>query len=296
MSAEAKTAVERGLKQLAERQLENGSLGGEEIGADAAIAGLAGLAFLLADDRTEGGPYSEKLGRCQKFVLGQARDDGFIGKSSMYGHAIATRFLVEWQRRRPSDELKTRIEKAVALCERCQNGAGGWRYQPVKTDGDTSVTACVLLTLAAAERGKFDVGRDTLANGGKYLLACQNEDGGFSYTTPGQASAPGRSAAVAAALAALHADAEKIDAALGYLQQNFDAVQAGPAWHNAYAFYAFSQAFAERPNLAEKWYALAAPRLIKSQRDDGSWQDQANSGFATATACVVLQLPRWAGK
>ena len=295
MSEGARAAVDRGLKYLAEAQKPNGSLGGDDIGADAAIASLAGMAFLAADARFEGGAYSQALNRCQKLVLGQTRADGFIGqKANMYGHAMATRFLIDVQRRHPSDELKGTIEKAVDLCERCQNDAGGWRYLPSKMDGDTSVTACVLSTLAAADRAKIWVTEGALANGGKYLLSCQNADGGFCYTTPGQPSVPARSAAVAAALQAVHADAEKIESALGYLNGAADGLEMRQDWFSGYTYYAFSQALAEQPKLAQPWYAAASRRLIEAQRGDGSWKDQSDTGFNTATACLVLQMPRWA--
>ena len=40
-----------------------------------------------------------------------------------------------------------------------------------------------------------------------------------------------------------------------------------------------------------KWYSGIRDELVKSQREDGSWHASVSREYATAMACIILQVP-----
>src|SRR5580704_831443 len=132
-------AVEKGLAWLARQQARDGSYGGEGMGKNAAITALAGLAFMQAGNLPGRGKYGDNVSRCLKFILESCQESGLIAadqaQGPMYGHGFATLFLGEIYGMTGDDTVKEKLQKAVALIERCQStqpgNAGGWRYQPV---------------------------------------------------------------------------------------------------------------------------------------------------------------------
>ena len=73
---------------------------------------------------------------------------------NMYGHGFASLFLSEaygMSTRPDADQvIGEKLRKAIALTVKCQNDAGGWRYQPMKSDADLSITICQIMALRAA--------------------------------------------------------------------------------------------------------------------------------------------------
>ena len=82
------------------------------------------------------------------------------------------------------DRVKEKLQKAVRLIERTQNNEGGWRYMPVPYDADISVTICQVMALRAARDAGIKVEKDVIDKSIKYVISCQNPDGGFSYQSP----------------------------------------------------------------------------------------------------------------
>jgi hypothetical protein len=41
----------------------------------------------------------------------------------------------------------------------------------------------------------------------------------------------------------------------------------------------------------KEWYPLVRDELLSRQRVDGSWEDQICYHYATAMACIILQIP-----
>ena len=54
----------------------------------------------------------------------------------------------------PGNEVRTKLQAAVKLIVDSQNPEGGWRYQPVPTDADISVTICQIMALRAEETAR----------------------------------------------------------------------------------------------------------------------------------------------
>src|SRR5207247_1569898 len=100
-----------------------------------------------------------------------------------------------------------------------QNKDGGWRYRPVRSDADISVTVCQIMALRAARNAGIAVPKSTVDLCIKYVKQCQNPDGGFKYQMiQGSPSEWPRSAA---ALVSLYSagvyEGREIDRGLRYL-------------------------------------------------------------------------------
>ncbi|XOV76275.1 MAG: hypothetical protein ACFHWZ_04865 [Phycisphaerales bacterium] len=164
-------AVTNGLEALAQLQRDDGSFGGQRYGSNAAITGLAALAFMADGNMPGRGQYSEQVERALEFLLNNTNETGLIaGDTShgpMYGHGFATLFLGEVygmtaggdnaeQSRRTHDALV----RAVRLIVQTQNEEGGWRYNPTPHDADISVTITQIMALRSAQRRNRGADRD----------------------------------------------------------------------------------------------------------------------------------------
>src|SRR5687767_13553296 len=201
-------AVRRGLSWLAAHQQPDGSFGaGGGAGKHAGITALAGLAFMQAGNLPGRGQYGDNVQKCLDFVLASCQESGLISSDQshgpMYGHGFATLFLGEVYGMTGDEQVKEKLQRAVRLIEQTQNREGGWRYQPVPYDADISVTICQVMALRAARDAGIKVEKEVIDNSIKYVLRCQNPDGGFSYMASqggGGGSGFPRSAAGVAAL------------------------------------------------------------------------------------------------
>src|SRR6186713_1981191 len=178
-------SVRKGLAWLAAHQGRDGSY---TVGGNAKHAGvtaLGGLAFMQAGNLPGRGQYGENVNRCLQFILASCSESGLIASDQshgpMYGHGFATLFLGEVYGMTGDENVKEKLQRAVRLIEKTQNPQGGWRYQPVPYDADISVTICEIMALRAARDAGIKVEKETIDNAIKYVLACRNPDGGFSY-------------------------------------------------------------------------------------------------------------------
>src|SRR3954452_14310431 len=183
-----KRAVDRGLEWLAAHQKPDGSFSGDGMGPHAGITALAGLAFMEAGNLPGRGKYGDNVQKCLDFVLSSCQESGLIANDNshgpMYGHGFATLFVAEVYGMTQDERVKERLQKAVRLIERTQNNEGGWRYMPVPFDADISVTICQVMALRAARDAGVKVDKDVIDKSIKYVIDCQNPDGGFSYQSP----------------------------------------------------------------------------------------------------------------
>ena len=186
----ARRAIDRGLIFLDRKQIKSGrdagSMGRSGYAAGVAVAGLAGLAFMCNGSAPGDGPYGRNVDRCVEFVMANTRDNGYIarvdgsGSDNMYGHGFAMLFLAQAYGMTQRPEIEEKLSKAVALTVKCQNDAGGWRYQPTKSDADLSITICQIMGLRAARDAGINVPDETREACIKYVRKSQNTDGGFS--------------------------------------------------------------------------------------------------------------------
>jgi hypothetical protein len=307
-------AVEKGLAWLAEHQGADGSFGGGGGGKHAGITALAGLAFMEAGNLPGRGKYGENVSRCLKFVLDSCQESGLIASDQsqgpMYGHGFATLFLGEVYGMTGDDNVKEKLQKAVALIERTQStqpgNEGGWRYQPVPFDADISVTICEVMALRAARDAGIKVEKETIDKAIKYVRMCQNPDGGFSYMARmggGGGSGFARSAAgVAALYYAGVFEGDDLQRGLKYLKQftpGHAPTTPGPngqpmdaEGHYYYGnYYAVQAMFLAGGDYWSSWYPAVRDQLIQRQNAAGNWQGDYSEDYATSMALIVLQMP-----
>ena len=111
----------------------------------------------MATGSTPGrGPFGRQVNRCVRYLLENAKDDGYITAQTtgvhgrMYGHGFATLFLAEVYGMTLDVMVREKLAKAVQLIVTSQNDEGGWRYEPTSEDADLSVTICQVMALRAA--------------------------------------------------------------------------------------------------------------------------------------------------
>ncbi len=304
-------AVNKGLAWLADHQAANGSFGGGGMGEHAAITSLAGLAFMEAGNLPNRGKYGENVARALKFVLGSCTESGLIvaddSQSPMYGHGFATLFLGEVYGMTGDDSVKEKLQKAVALIERSQStqpgNDGGWRYQPVPFDADISVTICQVMALRAARDAGIFVDPGVVERAIKYVQACQNPDGGFSYMARmgGGGSGFARSAAgVAALYYAGHFEGNDLDRGLKFLKQftpGHNAVPGNPGAMEMEGnyfygnYYAVQAMFLAGGDYWQNWYPGVREQLLARQAATGNWSGEYSEDYCTSMALIVLQVP-----
>jgi hypothetical protein len=300
MTPSTDRAIKNGLAWLARSQNADGSFGAGTYRGNIAITSVAGLAFMASGSSPGRGPYGTSVDRALAYVMANTSPSGFItvaGSSThgpMYSHGFGTLFLAEAYGMTHRPEIREKLQKAVRLIIDTQNNEGGWRYQPVKSDADLSVTICQINALRAARNAGLYVPKDTVDACLRYVKQSQNPDGGFRYMLTAGASAFPRSAAGIVALqSAGEYDSKEIRDGIAYLRKFTREIRLGSRYsHYFYGHYYAAQAMWIRggEDWAE-WYPAIRDELIRRQAPTGFWADSVGNEYGTAMALVILQIP-----
>jgi Prenyltransferase and squalene oxidase repeat len=317
----AQDAIDAGLEYLAKRQSPNGGFGTGQYADNVALTSLAGLAFMAGGNQPDRGRYGKNVTAAVRNILShESRNPaGFLNNPGrgalhgpMYGHGFAALFLAEAHgmvnHPQLREELRGTLKRSTELIINTQNPQGGWRYQPVKSDADISVTICQIMALRAARNAGITVPKAVADKCIDYVKACQDlnsgDPGGFRYQ---QFGGPPGFARTAAGLCALYSagiyEGKEIDAGLKYLQKwqpgrrpagflgNFGEAQI----HYYYGHYYAAQAmWIAGGNYWRQWYPAIRDELLNSgshNRNDGSWTGQICPHYCTAMALIILQIP-----
>lgn len=308
----AQQAIKQGLGYLVRTQHPDGSFGERHYRGNVAITSLAGLALMAGGHLPGRGPQGKVVADALKFVLRQEERNGrgFLHNPDasphgpMYSHGFGTLFLAELHGmvHDPTlrQSLRDKLEKAIALIVRAQNSDGGWRYQPEPKDADISVTICQIMALRSARNAGFSVPKRTVERCIDYVKACQQSDGGFRYMKQGGPAAFARTAAGVCALqsAGIY-EGDEIQLGLKYLMdykpnQPFPRHPNIPDLHYFYGHYYAAQAmWTAGGDWWSQWYPAIRDELVTSRRrnSDNAWTDTICSHYATAMACIILQIP-----
>lgn len=296
-------AINRGLEYLAVSQYEDGSFGsGSAYRRNVAVTALSGMAFLSAGNTPNRGKYGKNVELAVQFLLSCVEPTGLITsregnqQNPMYGHGFATLFLAEVYGMTPRPEIREKLKLAVNLIVNSQNKEGGWRYQPVRRDADVSVTVCQIMALRAARNAGIYVPKNTVESCIKYVKQCQNADGGFRYQLTGQPTSiwPRSAAGLVALYSAGIYEGREVERGLRFL---LDHLPRGEVFrHEQFYFYGHyyaAQAMWQAGGAYwRQWYPAIRDELVSRQTTDGSWSDlTVNNEYATAMACIVLQMP-----
>jgi len=297
----AQRAIDHGLAVLAARQHDDGSLGSGSYRGNVAVVSLAGMAWMAGGSTPGRGRYGREVALALDYVLAGAQESGYINSATfahhgpMYGHGFATLFLAECYGMSTRPALREKLAKAVKLLVACQNEQGGWRDYPQRMDPDISVTVCQMMALRAARNAGIFVPAGTIDRAIDYVKKSQNPDGGFVYmlSQGGESAFPRSAAAVVGLYSGGLYEGPEIVKGTQYLLQFLP--QPGVVRRETYYFYGYYYATlalwqAGGPNW-DRWYPAVRDDLTTRQRSDGSWIDPISAEFATAMACLILQMP-----
>jgi hypothetical protein len=274
------------------------------------VTALCGMAFLASGSLPDRGPHAAAVRRVVDYVTTTAQENGYLSDSGtrMYSHAFATLFLAEVHGMAASDRTKLTLERAINLIVDCQNAHGGWRYNPFDRELDLSVTVCQIQALRAARNIGIRVPPDAIDKAMAYVQASRVERGPmqglYYYKIHGRGAydKPTEYAINAAALTALSCagihDDDLSDPVLRFLAREYETL-ADPYYRTHFYYwygnYYAAQAFYQSggPRLRAYWTRLATD-LLAAQAADGRWQNTVGPGdeFATAIACLLLQMPK----
>jgi len=282
------------------------------MGRHVGVTALACMAFLSNGSTPGRGPYGEQVARGLNFLLARVnKDDGFItaDESRMYEHAFATLFLAEVYGMTADDRIRPKLQQAVDCIVRAQNHYGGWRYLPGSKDSDMSITVCQVQALRAARNVGIYVPRGTIDAAIAYVKASFIDEtypnpayrGGFWYQVIDQpfrssrTSFPLTAAGVTALYGAGEYDSREVEEGLKFL---FHPRWRPPEWRAQssfdyyYGHYYAAQAFYQAGGAYwREWYPDIREEMLKWQHQEGYWQDLVGRNYATAMACIILQLP-----
>lgn len=295
MPDEVRSAVDRGLKALADQQQKDGSISSGNY--PVASTALAGLAFMCDGNLPGRGRYGAQVQGCVEFVVSCCTESGYItlpggGDGNMYAHGFATLFLAEVYGESRDPKVREALYKAVNLLVKAQNNEGGWRYQPAPTDADLSVTVCQVKALRAAHNAGVSVPKETIDKAMGYVKKCQSADGGFGYTAGG---GEGSLAMGAAGLSTLfyagQYDGQTVDRGLKSLLKRVGGTDRR-GWGGQDCYTAYYTAQALFMGGSESWsrFPQVRDRLVKSQGPNGLWSG-GEGGAATGLALIALQMP-----
>jgi hypothetical protein len=307
-------ATKKGVAFLLSEQDPRGAI--REHGSyDTAMTALSCLAMAavghLPSDRT---PQGVGVRKGIDFLLMPDRQDneGYFGSkdnSRMYGHGITTLFLSEMlgmgADAKQDAALRAACMRAISLILRSQAVAkseghkGGWRYTPLATDSDLSVSIWQLIALRSAKNAGLDIPKDGIDDAVAYIRRCfkgSTKAGaavgfGYTYTT-----APVWSTATEGLLAMQvcgHYEAPEVIATADWLLKNPPKVK-GNSWFY-YGTYYYAQGMYQR---GDAYAAEASERvaevLLPMQDADGSWKPSAGSEtnriYRTAMALLSLSV------
>lgn len=324
VTPETDDTVGRGLALLARTQLPDGSFSdGSFRTGNVGVTALAGLALMAGGHQPGRGVFGRTVSRAVDYCLAQA--DGAIpgylanatsqlSNTPMYQHGFGTLFLAEVLGMFPDPARQARVrdvlEKAVAIIVKSQNRVttqpnlyGGWRYEPLKNNGDSdvSVTVAMMMALRAARNAGLYVDKSVIDAGVEYISGCQDTDGGFVYKK-GQRQGTGFARSAAAVVGLYSAgvyDGPVVERGLNYLMQ-FLPGRRGPVVRPEYYYYgqyyaALAMWTAGGAFWTEWFPAIRDELLVKSRTGAGGmWADEGRGGgssFAAACSCIILQLP-----
>jgi hypothetical protein len=299
-------AIDDALAFLQRTEEDDGSWKAGRMGKNPAITSLAVMAFLSAGHVPGEGPYGDTVEKGVRWVLKVQQANGLIatdGGHEMYHHGISTIMLAEvagMTDGKLADEVRKKLEKAVALILKAQRTAGddrgGWRYRVAPVDGsDISVTGWQIMALRAAKNVGCDVPPDAIDRAVEYLKRCQDPGtGGFRYTPHAGPTIPCTGTSILG-LELCGKERHHSDEALragSYLLKNM------PRWGSPHFFYSIYYCSQATFQLGDNYWSYFRPHLrevlLHNQREGGRWDggdfDAQAYGPNYCTAMAVLAL------
>lgn len=299
--------ISRALAFLEKAQTADGSWHAGGQGRNAAITGLAVMAFLSAGHVPGEGRYSETVENGIHAVLAMQQPNGLIATQAghvMYHHGICTLMLAEVAGMTDGDlakDVKKGLEKAVAVILKSQRihkpHRGGWRYTTsAESDSDISVTGWQVMALRAAKNVGCDVPAESIERAVEYIKSCYNPGaGGFTYMARGGGVT---AACTGTSILGLEICGRDLHHAPESLKGGSYLLDHPPRWGQAHFYYSVYYGSQAMFQLGGNYWSAYRPKLhaalLDNQRDNGSWQggDASDGGFGPSygTSMAVLAL------
>lgn len=301
ITPKTQSAIDKALAFLANRQVKSGtklgSFGHTGYASGVAVTGLSGLAFMCGGNAPGEGKYGKNVNRCVDFILNNVRDTGYIALTdnsvyeNMYGHGYAMLFLSEAYGMTQRSIIEEKLKKAVDLTCKCQNSAGGWRYQPRPESADLSITVCQIMALRAARDAGLNIPPKVREKCIEYVKKSQKTDGSFTYTIGSHATFAMTAAGITSLYSAGIYDDKYVKKGLEWLlRQKPTQLGSGHFFYGQY--YAVQAMWHAGGKYWDQWYPAIRDILVSSQNGDGSWpSSEAGPEFGAAMACIILQMP-----
>ena len=311
---ECEEAVVKALRWLKTHQNSDGSWGNAN---KPAMTGLALLAYFGHCETPISEEFGESCLRGIVYLVGEGmKNDGrmasnFTANSWVYEHGIATYALGEAATF--CKDLKIEVPSLMEITEKAgqfiidnQNENGGWAYAYATYKGhtDTSVAGWQIQALKACSHTdiKYRGMNSAIDKGLKYMLSCQNENGGFGYAGPGAPAGKGKFfslTGVGCLCLQMWGKGNSSDVRKGikYIKEN-----AKLDWNtedsDLYSHYYMSQAMMQAGGA--NWTAyndLFRDQVLKNQNADGSWKPTGFNGhggsndvYRTALCTLMLEV------
>lgn len=293
-----------------------------------AVTSLAALAFLAHGDVPGRGRYGRNAERAVSYLVEQNRANPRSiqkkpignyfttvndGLSRMHGHGYATLAAAEamgmygvsaQSGTATFKHLREAVKAAIALLENTQSREGGWYYEPEPGSGhEGSITITALQAMRSARTAGVHVNVDVIQRALEYVLLSQNKDGSFSYALRDRRTSAALTAAAVATLHAFGIHEERVRNAIrngmDYLRRYEYEIDDQWYWYNAF-YTAQALWFDDDPRLFESEFRRLRENILARQDPStGAWADvlptsnfpDYGSAYATAFACLILQMP-----
>ena len=301
ITPQTQSAIDRALNYLQRSQIKTGlsrgafAAGGLQSGV--ATASLGGLAMMCGGHAPGYGKFGKAIDNAAQFVMNNVQDSGYIQRRDlpserMYGHGFSMLFLSQVYGMTRKAQIGEKLRKAVELTSKTQNNDGGWRYEPVKSDADLSITVCQIMGLRGARDAGIDVSDEVRKKCIDYVQKSQNENGSFRYTLRGGHSTLAMTAAGVTSLYSSGVyDGDQIKKALDRLMASKPRSSRGGHFFYTH-YYAVQAMWHAGGEYWNTWYPAIRDVLVKEQSDDGSWQtSEAGPQFGAAMGGIILQMP-----
>jgi len=291
-----------------------------EVGGHApvAVTALGALAWMAAGSSPDRGPHGRACTASIEWLVARTDVDprsertGYVARhgdtlSRMHGHGFATLALAQAYAMSPHTPRGARVFEALKAAVRCiemsQGVEGGWDYEPRKgLAHENSITITAVQALRAAKEAGIEVDRAVIARAVDYVGRTQKPDGSFRYAL-GDASSSVALTAAAIATFQMTGTYEGRPLVEGYdfIARRLALRADGPATIEGdlivcpfYERFYLAQALWQHADVEtwKTWWKSEAPRVLGSQKSDGSWSDpRFGDVYATAMNCLVLALP-----
>ncbi|TET37428.1 MAG: prenyltransferase [Planctomycetota bacterium] len=276
------------------------------------VTALAAIAFMAHGDVPGRGRYGENVRKAVLFLMKcRKKATGFIkcADSRMYEHSFATLALAEAygmthestfpEKFKLGETLRAAVKQIVSA----QNHEGAWRYLPQATDSDISVTVTTLMALRAARNSGIFVPKSAIDRALDYVReSARAVDGGFWYQIKelkkGQMSRVTyalTAAGVASLMYAGEYNVREVKKGVKYLEtRGRQPRKVGMRTNFEYfygQYYAAQVFFQVGGEKWKRWYRKVAGDIANGQFPDGRWHDRVGPNYATAMACIIMELP-----